>query len=332
MRTTTLIALAALCPLAAAQEAGFGDDDNGIPVLSVDEIALSHYAVQYVSPYELYELAHSMVGREYHLKERGGIYSPSIDNLSVLGQQVVIYDTPAYAKRVLDMLSALDRVPEETPEPVEEYVTAHLTPNYVSLETYERALRPYMRELPSGWNNLSEVRERRTLVVRDTVERIAEMKQVVAGIDVPDRQVLVTCYLLRGRPGASAAGLAPKELTANLERLLPDLGFELLGFSMLQAGMASDRTVKLGIQSSEGGEFGLSFQPVAYDEASGSITARRCEVMAGNQVLLSTDTVLRGDQYTVLGATGREPLFFVVHVRAWDLDVGLSGGGRAGGR
>jgi len=141
----------------------------------------------------------------------------------------------------------------------------------------------------------------------------------------------LTCYLLQARKGGEDTGAAPAELVNNLRNILPGMNFETIGFAMLQSGVAAERQVSLRMESRVGTKLRLNFTPIAYDRETGSITARSVEVEMSSphpsnpgsprpQSMLSTDTIFRGRQYTVLGATGQDPLFVVVHIVPAQLD------------
>jgi hypothetical protein len=103
------------------------------------------------------------------------------------------------------------------------------------------------------------------------------------------------------------------------------MSFETVGFALLQSTVVPGRKVSLILDGNDGKRFELSFSPVAFDRQTSSITARSVKVIAQGaipfgaggpvaQTILSTDTIFRGNQFTVLGATGQDPSLFVVHI------------------
>jgi len=323
MQRNLMILLACLAPATThargqAQDPG---EQEGPPLVSVGELSLEHYTPRYSRAKELYILADRMIGRQLFVRERGGYNANPVNNLSLLGDQIVLYDTGEYVKTLLGTLQALDLPGGEKEQAgTQPYVTSHYVPRYISLASAEQTISPLRRTLDDGHNNLGLVEERRTLVLRDTQARIDEMLKLLASIDLPEEQVLLRVFLLEGHPGDDEAGHAPAELLRNLKQLLPGTGFRSLGYAMLRTGVVPQRPVELSMNGKSGLQFELSFWPVAYDKQSGTITARDCSVEStenspgGERSLLRTDTLFRGKEYTVLGATGSDPIFVVVHV------------------
>jgi len=135
--------------------------------------------------------------------------------------------------------------------------------------------------------------------------------------DRPQRQVLVTCYLLAGGVGLDSAGV-PAELAQHLGKLVPDFGFRRIGFAMLQSSVAPSGLVRLKFDGPQRTGYTFTFFPTAFDRETNSMTVERCslEWSGGEEstVIFSTSTVLRGGEYTVLGASGADPVFLAVRI------------------
>jgi len=140
---------------------------------------------------------------------------------------------------------------------------------------------------------------------------------VLARVDVAEKQVLLTCLLVD--VGASANGVAlPRELHENLQKLLPDVEFAQVGMAMLKTSVSSRSPVAVQIES-PGQRYRLSLIPVAFDQATGTLTVSECSLIedildGAPRELFRTDTLLRGGEYTVLAATGDSPRLLVVRV------------------
>jgi len=317
MKKSLLVLVSILtAPLAGAQEL---EGESEVPILEIRDLIVAHYAPANSHAVELYQLIRPMIGREFYVAERGGIHAESVRNLAVLGDQIVIYDTQDYVDTLLETLRKIDVVQRGAADGMEPYVTRSYVPKFITLDSAMEALSPLMRRR-SGARNVSPVEDRRTIVMRDTESRVSEMEGVLRSLDLPEDQVLLRCYLLRGRKGETDTSGAPSELITHLERLLPDLGFQSTGFAMLQSGVVPGREVHMSVKGQDGLGFDLTFTPVAYDSSTGSLTARGCRVgltytlSSQTESLLMTDILFRGGQYTVLGATGSDPVFVVVHV------------------
>jgi hypothetical protein len=247
--------------------------------------------------------------------------------MSVLGDNVVLYDTEVYVTRMLASLKELDQPgPGADQGNSAQLMTIEYTPNFISLDVALSALGSFQRHVSdreSTYQNISFARERGLLVVRETKDRLAEIEALLMRIDTPKPQVLITCYLVRG---GDTAGDLPEELSSNLEKLVPGFRFEQVGFGMLQSAVVPNTLVSLKLDTNYGDSFELSFAPIAFDQATSSLSVANCTlfkrgaqagtVSAGDarSRVFSTDTLFRGNEYTVLGASGMDPIFVVIRV------------------
>jgi hypothetical protein len=322
MRLPILVMLAGLARAGLVQEA---DSLDKLPVLSLADIVLEQYVVQFVDPEELLDNATELVGRSYYVAERGGTKGDMVENLRQLGRNLIVYDTPDQVGRVLALFRTLDVRPPETGQTK----TFEYAPRFVSLKTVLDALKP----LNHPGFSMSDVDERGLIVVRARSERIQEIQELLARVDVPERQVLVTCYLV-GSVEAVEGPPLPAELVGNLSKILPEHRFARLGMALLQTGVGSERPFSLEIQTDEG-TYQLTFKPVAFDPKTGSLTVERCQlreaigeshaageapVLVYREIFL-TNTTFRGGEYTVLAATGVDP-FLLLAVRVTPTSAG----------
>jgi len=320
MSFRTLLVLVA--PLAAlgGQDAEPPARANQPPLVDLADLKIVQYQPEHADVYELEELVFEMVGREFYVVERGGYGSSPVANVRVLGSGLILYDEPAQLERMQAALKELDRPREAEPEPQREPLEVmHYVPRFLSLDAISVALKSFQREVDDGdayIDNFSRSRERSLFVVRETPERMGEIRGVLERIDVPAPQIVVTCRLVRGEPGDEDAGV-PDELLKHLKTLLPQMGFRAAGFSMLQTSVDPGQHYKLGLQDDRGAAYELSFAPVAYDGKTHSLSVAQCrlEDVEEDRTLFTTATILRGGEYTVLGATGAQPLFAVVRIQ-----------------
>jgi type II secretory pathway component GspD/PulD (secretin) len=175
-RTFVAFALAAMAPTGMIR----GQDElnaDGVPVVHLSELVLDQYPVQNVDIDELFETARQLVGRNYYIKERPDAL---ISGMRVLGTRIVLYDTKEEVQRARELLARLD-VPSEPPVPskVVEY-----RPRFVSLNTVKQAL--------EGFVSLNVVEERGMIVMSDDEFSVDQALSVLARIDVPAKQVLIT--------------------------------------------------------------------------------------------------------------------------------------------
>jgi hypothetical protein len=292
------LVLVALTTLPLARPQG---DSEGPPVLSLADIVLDQYAVKNVDIDELYQLANELAGREYYLKERGGEDTNLVSSLRTLGTSIVLYDTKAEVARVKDLLTRLDvREQEGASSESREY-----RPRFLSMDTVATAIHDMV-------DSSRRLEERGLIVLQGTHADVEGALELLKRIDVPDRQVLLTCQLIEVGGAQQGPPLA-KELADNLQKLLPEMHFTQVGMAMLKT--TTGRTDEISIQvETSGGSYLLSFQPVSFDESSGSLTISNCTLSANGGALFRTNTVLRGNEYTVLAATGATPKLLVVRI------------------
>jgi len=288
------------------------------PVLSVEELVLQYYQPKHAQASYLANKLEDLVGREFHVKERGGYASRSVDDIFQMGGAVGIYDTRDYVQRVLTLAAELDQRWES--DAVPELETLQYRPRFLTIDVVEEALRPFNRRILVGddyKSNISKVEERSILIVRDSPERLVEIRALLDALDVPEEQVRLTCWMIDGVPNSGHDSSLPKDLSTNLEKLLPGFGFQVRGFAMLQTTLSigTSREVELNDERAI-----FKFRPTAYDAESGSLTVTYCELEQPETLsqhersYFRTNAIFRGGEYTVLGAVGTQPVFLVVRV------------------
>lgn len=284
------------------------------PVLSTADLSIQQYLPKNVRAEALYLSLKNTIGRELFIEERGGLSSTPIQNLRTLGDTVIIYDTAEYGQRILGMCEKLDRATAKS-EAGEAVSTISYHPRHMGLLAAQDLLRPFFSSRRDRGASL--VVHGGMVVMHDSHSRLEEMLALLEKADQPQPQVLVTCYLLAGSPGHDSQGV-PAELVEHLGRLIPDTGFRRVGFAMLQSSVAPSGMVKLKFDGPQRTGYTFSFFPSAFDPETNSMTLQPCSLeWTGDEestVIFSTSTLLRGDEYTVLGASGADPVFLAVRI------------------
>jgi hypothetical protein len=276
-------------------------------MLSLSELVLERYEVRHVDPSELFTLAQSQIARAYLLKENGPTSKP-VSNTQLLGRAIVLYDTPSEVKRVRELLARID-VPRGDRN---ETQTVEYKPRFLSLSAVRDAL--------DGVAEHGVVKERGLVVMNDGQREIDAALALLARIDVPEKQVLLTCQLVDVDEAAKGPALAP-ELADNLQKLLPGSRYTRAGLAMLKTSVSSASSVSVELETT-GKRYRLAFLPIAFDEATGSLTVAQCSLSEERSTpngpelreLFKTNAVLRGGEYTVLAATGATPRLLVLRV------------------
>jgi hypothetical protein len=325
----------ALAPLAHAQDAG------GLPVVHQGALVLRQYVPKNVPTADLFQVGQRLWARSFIVDDLGGSAKEPVFNMWVLGSVIVIYDTSDQAQRVLSGLAELDQPAPGMPAADAKLLTFEYTPRFVPGEFLIRALDSFERNIMVNdgrggvrpVENMSFVGQTGVIVVRETEANVAEIRGLLERIDRPEAQVVLTCWVVQAlhqEGGEAGAGL-PKDLVTNLQRLLPGHSFRKSGLALLQSSCAPGRDVSMRIQGQGELGFDMRFKPVAYDASSGSLTVTDCRVdrdvyqdtfgqfgsvrtFAGSKNLFNTNTIFRGGEYTVLGASGEVPTLLVIRI------------------
>lgn len=299
--------------------------NSATPTVELRELSLVHYRPKFVSPRELSSVVGRMLGRSLHVVERGNVARP-IDNLSELGGQIIIYDTKEYAARVLETLKALDQPNQEAARGADMTESSEIMVEYTARHVPVSFLNSALRSF--GSLNYSPVGNR-MIAARMPKSRKAEFVEFLERVDQPGPCVRLTCYLLIGSDSAAEGNgpQPPAEVLQSLKSILPDLEFRSIGFSMVQSTISEGRPIELGVSGADDMRYELKFNPLALDVKSGDMNVLNCELLRHKegtgsargqdsaQLMLRTDTVFRGNQFTVLGASGKDPVFVVIHSR-----------------
>jgi hypothetical protein len=261
-------------------------------VLSAADVQVFPYRVRNTDADELYEVAFEFIGREILLRERS---SATVFNLRQLGSTIVVYDTPEQVKRARELLETLDvAAPKDAPQGG----SVEYRPRFVSLGTAQTVAGAIV---PIGI-----VEERNLVVLQGPAAANREALELLKRIDVPEKQVLLTCQLVEVGSSSQGPPLA-KDLADNLQKLLPGNAFSQVGMALLKTSVAAGTPISIQIETT-GKVYELYLMPIAFDEESSSLTIEGCRLIEqserGPRELFSTSTLLRGNEYTVLAGTG----------------------------
>jgi hypothetical protein len=303
LRTLAPIALLVLCASAAVQERAAPDRPSGPPIVSQSELVLEQFPVRNVDPDELFQVAENLQGRTYLVREANALQR----SLRMLGTTILVYDTKEQIQRVRELLTKLD---VDTPDDAASaWETVEYRPRFVSLDTVVSSIK-------NSLEHYSRVEERGLVVLRGPRDRLESVQALLKRVDIPQRQVLLTCQLVEYGDSARGPEL-PRELSDNLEKLLHVGNFAQVGMAMLRTSVSTEKEVKLQVEST-GKRYQFSFVPVAFDESTGALSVTNCTLVEQAEKemreLFRTSVVLSSGEYTVLAATGATPRLLVVRV------------------
>ena len=301
-----LVAGATLAPAVSAQE------ERGLPVLSTENLVISHYEPQNVDAEELLMVANRLIGRTFYVKERGGAAAAPVTNLQLLGYSLLVYDERESVDSILQSLRSLDGA--ERGEGVDErkYVTREYRPRFLHLGTVKHVLR-------DGSTDFSIIEERSLVILRGWADDLEESLALLRSIDVPRPEIRLQCFLLVPAKTGDTSAQLPEGLAQELKTLVPQYEFRRDGFALLHTSVAPTSRVRALLGGSGQADYELSFKPTAFDSESSSLSVEDCSLVRSygpdhRETVFSTSMVMRGGEYTVLGASGSEPVFVVVRI------------------
>lgn len=297
------------------------------PLLKASQLKTYYFTPQHVQSTHLRGLAQELYGRQIYITDRGGYSGAPVDNVQQLGDTLIIYDTEDYAQMLGEALHEMDLAMAEAapaPAPAANYETAVATwrPRHIGLNVASSALTSFRRDAlvfdergnVSHVPNVSVVGELGQLILRDTPDQVEVMVSMLQSIDIPEQQMYVTCLVIRGQHMPSdGPDPVPAELASNLSKLVPYDHFELLTMGVLRASAIADH-LELRMDDS----FRIELKNQGYDAETRSLTAL-CAFDGTTNQRLETRTTIRAGEYTVLGATGSQPLFAVLKIEPIDL-------------
>ncbi len=323
-----------------------------------DELVLRYYTPQYVDIDELVDVGQQLFGFNQYVEigvdEDGDTEYGIVQRFLTLDNSIIVRDSLERAEEIMAKFEEMEAAmhPREAggsaPEPEGPALESfQYTPRFLQIDQAYEALGSYQRLInvpppPGGGaytqvRNISTFNDRPVLLIRETADRIAEMRALLAVVDVPLPQATFTLYLVRGVDGAEEAGDGnlPADVSKALARMLPMGHFETISSAVLRASVQGS----IGLNTeADGGEtrFSVLMRPVAYDAETGTLTISKLSFKStektydeivdasGNtrqsfagwdkEQSFETSLTLRAGEYTVIGSVGSAPLFVVLRM------------------
>jgi hypothetical protein len=341
----TLLAVLIAAPTAHAQEdpvakqvvdahGGFATQvDVSPPTFTADELILRYYSPQIADSRSVASVMERFYRREFYVKSEDGSISGPVRNIQAFGESVMIYDTPEFVDRVLEAMVSLEEAATRDPnnptgERAMQLSVVEYAPRYQPVKNLYQLLDPFRKDIVVGFldtpsrgrqaqiaRNITMLEEPATLVLRDTAESVEEMVSLLRRMDQPAPQVLISVWLLRGSHEPQQGEL-PADLVQNLSNLVPFPGFTRESMGVLRSSVIAGQAMTIRGDMHQD-RFELKLIPGGYDVDARQLAITACEFYAGQQGF-STSTVVSAGEYTVLGATGSDPVFVVLQVSPID--------------
>lgn len=295
---------------------------------SRDQLELTTYSPRWIDAGELFLVAQQMFSRSLRVDAR------VVDNINVLYDSLLIYDTPEECRRILETLTTLEQRFAEAHASTDsasglpllrDVPVLDLRLRAIGMDAASAALEPHYRDVRArnedgvslSFPNI-QLLDDGLLLLRDTVENLSAMRSLLERIDRSPPQVRLSAWVLKGGAVEQPERL-PADLAEDLGALLPDMAFETLTRGLLTASATRDQAVSLSMRGVSGHRYDLNLITGPYDEETSRLTLASCQFYAGGEdgeveQLFDTTTVLAAGEYAVIGLTGAEPTLLVLRM------------------
>lgn len=305
LAVTALTAAAALAPQDASQE------QPDASSLRSSELEITYFRPEHSRAKDLAAITSDFQGRWLNVIDEDGTIR-SVRNMTVMGDIVLVYDSKQATDRIvkqlteLDLASAVQNVNHET-------VVEAVQVRYLSLAR--------IRMLVENFHGTDYSVIEDTVVLRGHRAEVQKTKDLLSRLDRPRPQVLLTAYLVTAVQEETMDPRLPSALTQNLKRLLPYKGLRMDSVAMLRSAVdpQGEMTILMQAEKDEDSGF-LRMRTGSYDSENKTLSLEQCRyelmwgVTPGSTTLFETSTTVKAGEYTVLGASGLDPAFVVLHV------------------
>ncbi len=301
------------------------------PLVHVEDLAVHKYAPNSPDVYELFKAIRLFYGRKLMVESGKNSLPRMVDNMTVFGDQLIVYDEPEQVERIIEALGQLDtpsKVESAQPQskPGDRFEVLQYSPRFVGLQTLQSALSPFARQLflndEEGHdyylNNVSVVPELASVIVRDTPAHLAQIREVLENLDRPAAQVLLSAQLVEASK-VPTGNAVPAELGDALSRLVGYEHFAVVATSSVRSSVGPGVRLQL-LLSTDHAKYSLDISSSAYDPKTRSLTIEECSLKRlattdpNESRLFYTSCVVAANETTVLGSSGSTPLFAVLRI------------------
>jgi len=307
-------------------------DSHEPPVIDAAEVEVRLMRVDNERAQDLAEMLLRQSRRVFYVRSTDGSLSGPFTNVDSFGGDVImLHDRRELLPQLQAALAQATAVSARPARAEVALAALEYRPRYAAVATLLTALEPFARRIPNVLavaegaanggptfvSNVTVLNQAGVLVLRDTPEHLSEMTALLSRLDTPAPQVMITCLLIQERSSEGGDGgspSVPEDLVRDLRELLPVTALERVGQAALRIAVVPGSDVVVTGTIDTGAEFKLKLLPAGYDREHGTLSMTHCAFSLDGSSLFDTSAVLSAGEYTVLGASGLEPLFVVLRV------------------
>ena len=267
------------------------------------DVGLFYYRPTVLAPKDIVHSLSPVHGRRTEYIDPSTGDDRSVVNLRSFGELLVIVDTLDRIELVLDTIEGLERE-TQTPRTTGTAKTLYYQPRYTSVDNLREALAPLVPTIAAFDDGSA-------LVIHDNESSMQQIEALLAKLDQPAPQVVLSAWVLVGEHDENAP--IPAELSKELRRMLPYEHYSQASIGLVRTAVKPGGLVKVYLRG-QNSQFGLDLQMDAYDRETHALTFNSISFTENGHSRFKTSTTVEADRYTVLGAVGSPPLFIVLRI------------------
>jgi len=316
--------LEAIETLDTSLEKKWDTDDQETTRVDLSSMVIRTYHPQYVDTIEFYTLAEELYSRQIRVDENWHANLRLTEDRGIL-----IYEELDKADLLVERLTTLDE--SQKIESKKSLMVTEYQPRFVSPEGLFDGIQSFKSFIPESYQgtttsipNISFMRERGLLIIRDYPERAKKILETLERIDQPVPQTMMVCQVIQGsnRKPSDGEPMASAEIASQLTQILPYEYYTISGAGMLRANVTAGAKLELYMDDTYSAtwQYRLRMRVGSYDAKQGALNLEDCELSKKNQskgeqrpLFLTSTTIYQGE-YAVIGVTGAEPLYLVVQL------------------
>ena len=252
----TLFLCAALAPPPAPQHAAgatqtsSGQHDPAVVLGKTQagqEVGLFYYRPTRLDPDDIIASVHPVHGRVTQYFDPSTGDDRDVDNLRSFGELLVLVDTLDRVDLVLSTIRGLERE-SATPASAEPVSTLYYQPRFTSVASLRDALAPFDHQVyrQNQWvPTIATVDDGTALIIHDNVSSMDEINELLAELDRPAPQVLLSAWVVLG--GQDGDDRLPHELTTEMRRLLPYENYATVSMGLVRTAVKPGAQVRIDL-------------------------------------------------------------------------------------